>query len=98
DALFRDDPAMGTHTLGKIGSILSCTALKTNYPAVTTLVTEVHDRRGDSALSHPVKTRARVVVGATGRIKFGYLNRARSLLRAALLELAKKKKWRIEAR
>lgn len=76
-----------------IGGILSCAHLKTVYPALTKLITEIHEKRGDSALSHPVKTKgkARVVVGATGRIKFAYLGRAKSLVRAMLGELESKK-------
>ena len=95
DGLCRHDAALPAYTLGGIGGILNCTHLKTSYPALTKLVTEIHDKRGDSALSHPVKTKgkARVVVGATGRIKFSYLNRAKKLVRAMLAELESKKKW-----
>jgi hypothetical protein len=95
EGLCRHDAALPAYTLGGIGGILNCTHLKNVYPALTKLVTEIHDKRGDSALSHPVKTKgkARVVVGATGRIKFGYLNRAKKLVRAILGELESKKKW-----
>jgi len=95
DALCKHDPLLPKYTLGGIGGILSCAHLKSKYPAVTALVAEVHEKRSTSALSHPVKTKgkARTVVGATGRIKFSYINRARKLLRAAVMELAGMKKW-----
>lgn len=95
DGLCRHDPLLPRYTLGGLGGILSCGHLARDYPAVTKLITEIHDKRGDSALSHPVKTKgkARVVVGATGRIKFGYLGRAKKLMRAAVVELAGKNKW-----
>ena len=84
---------MGGYTLGTIGSILSCKALNANYPSVVALAKAVHDKRGESALSHPVKTKAKVVVKPTGRIKFGYLHRAKKLIVAALRELEAKRKW-----
>ena len=95
DALCKHDALLPKYTLGGIGGILSCAHLKTTYPAVTALVVEVHEQRSKSALSHPVKTqgKARTVVGATGRIKFSYINRARKLVRAAVKELAAMKKW-----
>jgi len=95
DALCKHDPLLPKYTLGGVGSILSCTRLLTEYPAVTALVMEIHEKRSNSALSHSVKTRgkARVVVGATGRIKFSYINRAKKFVRAAVRELAAKKKW-----
>jgi hypothetical protein len=95
DALFRDDPSMGSYSLGGIGSILSCGALRANYPATVRLMTEIHEKRSESALSHPVKTKgkARVVVKPTGRIKFGYIRRGKKFVLAALQELAGKKKW-----
>ncbi len=95
DALCKHDSSLPRYTLGGIGGILSCTHLKTTYPAVTAMVVEIHEKRSKSALSHPVKTqgKARTVVGATGRVKFSYINRARKLVRAAVKELARMKKW-----
>ena len=95
EGLCRHDAALPTYKLGQIGGILGCTHLKTIYPALTKLVTEIHDKRGDSALSHPVKTKgkSREVVGAMGRIKFSYLSRAKKLVRAMLGELESKNKW-----
>jgi hypothetical protein len=95
EAVFKAVPTLGSYTIGNVGGILSCAALNANYPAVTALVREIHDKRGESALSHPVKTKgkARIVVGKTRRIRFGYLRRARKLVRAAVKELAATMKW-----
>ena len=90
ESLFKRKPALGSYILGSIGGILTCSALKTTFPAVACLAKEIHDKRGESALSHPVKKRGEVVIKATGRIKFHYLSRAKKLIRAALRELASK--------
>jgi hypothetical protein len=95
DALCKHDPLLPKYTLGGIGGILSCARLKTAYPALAALIAEIHEKRAKSALSHPVKThgKTRTVVGATGRIRFSYINRATRLVRAAVNELAGMKKW-----
>jgi hypothetical protein len=95
EGLCRHDRGLPPYKLGGIGGILGCNYLKTAYPQLTKLITEIHDKRGDSALSHPVKTqgKARKVIGATGRIKFRYISRARKLALAMLKELETTKKW-----
>jgi hypothetical protein len=92
----KHDPALPVYALGGIGQILSSVKLNADYPGVIRLAKEIHDKRGESALSHPVKTKgkARMVVGATGRIKFAYLKRARAFARQALCEIESKKKWK----
>ena len=95
EGLCRHDRGLPAYRLGGIGGILGCNYLKATYPALTKVITEIHEKRGDSALSHPVKThgKARTVIGATGRIKFSYFNRARKLALAMLKELEATKKW-----
>jgi hypothetical protein len=87
DRLYRHDSALGTYTLGSVGSILSSVRLRTNYPAIFALVSEIHKKRYVSSLSHAM---ARRTGKPTGRIKYKYMWRARRLMRYAFAELANK--------
>lgn len=89
-ALFKHDPSIGKYNLGTIGSILECKDLKKKYPAIRDLAKAIHEKRGESSLSHPVKRKAGVVLKPTGRIKYGYISTAKRLIRKALTELANK--------
>lgn len=84
DRLYRHDPTLGSYTLGNIGSILSSVRLQNQYPAVFALVSEIHEKRLSSSLSHAM---ARKTGKPTGRIKYKYRNRAIRLMRAAFSEL-----------
>ena len=87
NALYRHDASLGKYTLGRIGSVLNGGRLQKGYPAIYALVEDIHARRAESALSHPM-------VKKTGHptkiIRYGYLKKAKSLIRAALAELAAK--------
>jgi hypothetical protein len=84
-ALYRHDPSLGQYQLGSIGSILNSTRLKAKYPAVYTLVVEIHKKRLETYLSHP---RVKATGKTTGRIRFSYIKRAATLLREAIAELS----------
>jgi hypothetical protein len=86
--LYRHDTNLGTYTLGKIGSVLNSSRLKSGYPAILALVSSVHDQRLKSMLSHPtVRNTGRV----TGQVRFSYLPIAKRLMLKAFREL--KAKW-----
>src|SRR5262249_12538035 len=88
-ALFRRDKALGGgYTIGKLGSVMHHGDLKKYYPAVQALVVEIHEKRGESSLSHPVKKKGAVIVKRTGVIRYGYIFRAKKFVRRALTELA----------
>jgi hypothetical protein len=88
-ALFRRDQTLGSsYTIGKLGSMMHQGNLKTNYPAVQALVVEIHEKRGESALSHPVKKKGAVIIKRAGLIRYGYIFRAKKLIRKAVTELA----------
>ncbi len=87
NALYRHDTSLGKYTLGKIGSVLNGGRLQKAYPAIYALVEDMHARRLESALSHPT---VRKTGHPTKLIKYGYLKKAKSLIRAALAELAAK--------
>jgi hypothetical protein len=83
--LYRHDPKLGTYALGGIGSILTSTRLKKRYPCMFALVSDVHEQRYVSSLSH---AKARRTGKPTGRIKFKYLKTAKRVMRKAFTELA----------
>jgi len=71
--------------LGSIGSILTSNRLRRRYPSVFALITDVHEQRYISSLSH---AKARRTGKPTGRIKFKYLKTAKRFMRRAFTELA----------
>ncbi len=85
--LYAHDSALGTYTAGKVGSILTSKRLKTTYPALFSMVEDVHQRRYESHLSHAKVQRTGK---PTSFIKFGYLKTAKRLMRAAFVELNRK--------
>ena len=88
-ALFRRDKTLGgTYTIGKLGAMMHQGNLKTNYPAVQALVVEIHEKRGESSLSHPVKKKGAVIIKRAGLIRYGYIFRAKTYVRKALAELS----------
>jgi len=86
DSLYRHDVGLGTYMLGNIGSVLysSSSRLQANYPKIHALVKDIHEKRLESELAHPV---VRKTGRPTGRIKYSYLSTAKELMRAAFLEL-----------
>jgi hypothetical protein len=87
-ARFRRDKTLGSvYTIGKLGSMMHQGNLKSNHPAVQALVVEIHERRGESSLSHPVKKKGAVIVKRAGLIHYGYIFRAKKYVRKALAEL-----------
>jgi hypothetical protein len=88
-ALFRRDKTLGSgYTIGKLGSMMHQVNFKTSYPAVQALVVEIHEKRGESSLSHPVKKKGAVIVKRTRLIPYRYIFRAKKYVRKALMELA----------
>lgn len=87
DRLYRHDPSLGTYTLGNVGSVLNSIRLRTQYPSIYDLVSEIHDKRYVSSLSHAM---ARRTGKPTGRIKYKYVWRAKRLIRKAFAKLANK--------
>src|SRR4051812_11731672 len=49
--LYAHDPSLGRYAAGGIGSILSSTRLKTAYPRLTIMITDIHNQRYGSHLS-----------------------------------------------
>jgi hypothetical protein len=84
--LYRHDPALGQYNLGSIGSVLMSPRLRTNYPATFALVSEIHEKRYVSNLSHAI---ARRTGKPTGRIKYRFRGQAIRLMRAAFGEIAR---------
>lgn len=91
DALFRHDPFIGRYELGKIGSVLNAAGRFAHaYPRVFKLAAGIHDKRGESDLSHPKKRKGNIHIRPTSRIPHQYFKTAKKLVRAALTELAAK--------
>jgi hypothetical protein len=53
--------------------------------AVQALVVEIHEKRGESSLSHPVKRKGAVIVKRAGLIRYGDIFRAKKYVRKAAL-------------
>lgn len=88
-ALFRRDKTLGSeYTIGKLGSMMHQGKLKTHYPAVQALVVEIHEKRGESSLSHPVKKKGGVIIKPAGLIRYRYIFRAKKYIDKAIKELA----------
>lgn len=85
--LYARDPSLGTYQTGNVGSILSSTRLRSQYPAVFTLVSQTHEKRLETYLSHP---KVRKTGKRTGRVPYRFIGVARGLLRQGLNELAAK--------
>jgi hypothetical protein len=88
-SLFRRDGSLGgVYTIGKLGQMMHQGNLKAAYPAVQALVVEIHEKRGESSLSHPVKKSGGIIVKRAGLIRYAYIFRAKKYIRKALAELA----------
>jgi hypothetical protein len=85
DILFKHDTAIGSYTLGKIGSSLSYPSrFSTKYPTLWDAVKEIHDKRLVSDLSHSV---TKSTGKATKRIEFRDIRQIKMKLAAGYLEL-----------
>lgn len=87
DSLYRNDPSLGNYGLGSIGSVLGSTRLQAAYPRIHALVNDIHAKRLESELAHPV---VKKTGKPTGRIRYNYLRKAKGLLRTAIVELKTK--------
>lgn len=85
DRIYKHDPALGTYTLGNIGSVLTSVRLQAAYPSVLGLCKSIHEQRLKSHLSHPVVRRTG---RPTGRISYRYLQTARQFYNRAMTEIA----------
>ncbi len=87
NALYQRDTSLGGYKLGSMGSVFTSTRLKANYPRIFALAKDIHEKRLESELAHPVVYKTGK---PTGRIKYGYIRKAKRLMRAALIELKAK--------
>lgn len=87
DALFQHDPSLGSYRLGNIGACTGSpsTSIKTKFPHVLALATEVHDQRYRSDLAHP---KVRATQQPTGRIPFQFITKTKTLIARAINELS----------
>lgn len=90
EALFSLDGSLGVYTLGKIGSVTGSPskALQSKFPATLTYVTEVHNKRYESHLAHPLVKRTR---HPTRRIPFKFIKKSKYLMIRALREIEQAK-------
>jgi len=84
DRLYKHDPSLGGYAIGNIGSVLGSVRLKAKYPAIFALISDIHEKRYVSSLSHAM---ARKTGKPTGRIKHKYLWKAKTLMRRAFAEV-----------
>jgi len=83
--LYLHDRSLGTYSLGSLGSVLSSLRLKASYPHTFTLVSDIHEKRYVSNLSH---ARARRTGRPTGRIKYKYVKKVRGIMARSFFEIA----------
>lgn len=87
EALYKHDVTLGQYTLGKIGSVLNSPKLEKKYPCIYTLCSEVHNKRLECDLSHPLTKKTQKF---TKPIPYKYINKLRKLLFNAVNELISK--------
>jgi len=85
NALFAHNPSIGIYTIGQIGSVLNpASRFAKKYPSLFDAVKEVHEKRLESDLSHPITK-------ATGKpttyVKFKDLPHIKRKLGSGYLEL-----------
>ncbi len=85
DDLFKRDGSIGARNLGNFGGVIGNRAFMAKYPKTYAYVTEVHKKRGEGELSHPI---VKATKAPTGRIPFKWLTTGRRLMSAALAELS----------
>ena len=88
DALFSHDTTLGSFPLGNLGSVLHPTSrFASGYPELFKAVSQIHQKRLESDLSHPVERRTGK---ATKPIKYRYVSKAKKLLFNGYSELMTK--------
>ncbi|NBG87230.1 hypothetical protein [Isachenkonia alkalipeptolytica] len=89
DRLFQHDPSIGKYVLGKPGSVLSSKSSRfgKKYPDFFKLCNEIHNKRLESDLSHPM---VKATGNPTKRIKYAYINTVRKTMYAGYNELLNK--------
>ncbi len=79
EALFRHDGTIGSYQLGNIGGVLNSTSsFATRYSKIYRAVSDVHNKRLESDLSH---TKVRRTGRATRPINFRYIPKACNFLK-----------------
>jgi len=88
DSLFSHDTTLGSFSLGNLGSVLHSTSrFANNYPELFEAVSQIHKKRLESDLSHPIEKRTGKV---TRPIKHSYIGKAKKLLFNGYSELMAK--------
>jgi hypothetical protein len=87
NALYCHDTTLGNYTLGKIGSVLKSTRLKSDYPAISKFANQLHEKRLESDLSH---AEVKLTKKPTKPIKFKWLRPGARLLLRGTQELQAK--------
>lgn len=83
--LAQADTSIGTYQLGNIGGFLNPgSALQNKYPKIDKMCKELHDKRKESLLSHPVSRKTKKF---TNKIEYKYINTARRLILDGFSEL-----------
>jgi len=85
-ALFEHDCSLGTYQLGNIGGLLfnKNTKLEKKYPKLFNLCKQVHEKRGESDLSHPITKKTTMY---TKPIEYRYIYKLRPLIHDGYCEL-----------
>lgn len=89
NALYEHDPSLGHYQLGNIGGIVSNknTKLENKYPKFFNLCKQVHEKRLESDLSHPVVKRTALY---TKPVEYRFIYKLRPLIDEAYGELINK--------
>jgi hypothetical protein len=84
-ALYAHDGTIGVYTLGKIGSVLTPgNRFQSKYPKLFKAVRQIHDKRKESDLSHPITS---TTLQPTRHIKHSELPNLRGALTDGYLEM-----------
>lgn len=88
DALYEHDTSLGSKQPGRVGGVLNLSGrLAKKYPALHAVVTEIHEKRLESDLSHAQNKRTG---RRTEKIKFHYLRKVKPRLIRGYRELGKR--------
>ena len=85
-SIFSNDSTVGVYKLGNIGGVLhsSTSSFAIKYPATFSFACDIHQKRLESYLSHPL---TRNTGKPTGPIRYSYVAKAKRLLIASFSEL-----------
>lgn len=87
DSLYHHNSSLGIYTLGKIGSVLDSKRLKNEYPKLQVFCQEIHQKRLECDLSHPI---IKSTSKHTKRIEYKYIFTVRKAMYEAYTELITK--------